>query len=62
MMGDIKFLDTLRAYDKDNIPQVSSLSNTFRETLTIFAVLERVVAFGMENWEGRRIGDLLRWY
>ena len=20
MMGDIKFLDTLRAYDKDNIP------------------------------------------
>lgn len=23
MMGDIKFLDTLRAYDKDNIPQVT---------------------------------------
>jgi len=23
MMGDIKFLDTLKAYDKDNIPQVS---------------------------------------
>jgi hypothetical protein len=25
MMGDIKFLDTLRAYDKDNIPQVTSI-------------------------------------
>ncbi len=25
MMGDIKFLDTLRAYDKDNIPQVCLL-------------------------------------
>jgi len=23
MMGDIKFLDTLRAYDKDNIPPVN---------------------------------------
>ncbi len=29
MMGDIKFLDTLRAYDKDNIP--SSIMKTIRE-------------------------------
>ncbi len=32
MMGDIKFLDTLKAYDKDNIPQVcfgGHLNNCF---------------------------------
>jgi hypothetical protein len=27
MMGDIKFLDTLRAYDKDNIPPVNIVDN-----------------------------------
>jgi hypothetical protein len=27
MMGDIKFLDTLRAYDKDNIPPVNIVGN-----------------------------------
>ena len=31
MMGDIKFLDTLRAYDKDNIPQV-----TWTTVVTLF--------------------------
>ena len=29
MMGDIKFLDTLRAYDKDNIP--ASIMKRIRE-------------------------------
>ena len=29
MMGDIKFLDTLKAYDKDNIPK--HIMKTIRE-------------------------------
>ena len=33
MMGDIKFLDTLRAYDKDNIPP--AIMKKIREKYTV---------------------------